>query len=93
MNPEELILNGAAVVDVRTREEFRSANVPNSINIPLNEVQSRLGELREMQGPLVLCCLSGGRSGQATAFLQQQGIECVNAGSWMDVNYVLGKAV
>ena len=33
--------------------------------------------------PLVLCCLSGGRSGQATDFLQAQGCDDVhNGGGW-----------
>jgi rhodanese-related sulfurtransferase len=43
-----------------------------------------------MAKPLVLCCLSGGRSGQATAFLQQNGVEEVyNGGGWMDVNSMI----
>ena len=33
--------------------------------------------------PLVLCCLSGNRSGQATGFLQAQGCDQVyNGGAW-----------
>jgi rhodanese-related sulfurtransferase len=36
--------------------------------------------------PLVLCCLSGGRSGQATAFLQSLGCDKVyNGGGWQEV--------
>jgi len=50
-------------------------------------VQRRLDELKNLAQPLVLCCASGGRSGQATQYLKQQGIECYNAGSWLDVNY------
>ena len=46
----------------------------------------RTEELREMQ-PLVLCCLSGGRSGQATSYLQAQGFESVyNGGGWQMVD-------
>ncbi|MCA6074802.1 rhodanese-like domain-containing protein [Fulvivirga sedimenti] len=88
---EEYILNGAPVIDVRTPQEFNGANAPGSINIPLNEVTMRLEELRSMPQPLILCCRSGNRSGQAAYYLSQQGIECYNAGSWTDVNYILSK--
>ena len=83
MNIEELINDVATtIVDVRTEGEFSEGNVSGSINIPLNEVADRIDELRGMQ-PLVLCCLSGGRSGQATDFLKAQGCNDVyNGGGW-----------
>lgn len=84
---ETLKKAGATVVDVRTREEFAGGHVAGSINIPLGEVPGRIGEFRNMQS-IVLCCASGNRSGQAALFLKQNGIECVNGGSWLDVNYV-----
>jgi rhodanese-related sulfurtransferase len=62
-------------------------NVAGSINIPLQEIQQRLEEVKNLKQPLVLCCASGNRSGMATQFLSQQGIECCNGGSWLDVNY------
>jgi phage shock protein E len=34
-----------------------------------------------------LCCASGGRSGQAEYYLSQQGVECLNGGSWLNVNF------
>jgi rhodanese-related sulfurtransferase len=86
-NVEELIKQGdATVIDVRTPAEFMGGHVPGSVNIPLQEIPSRLDELKGMKN-IVLCCASGNRSGQAAAFLEQHGIECVNGGSWMDVNY------
>ncbi|MBL7931619.1 MAG: rhodanese-like domain-containing protein [Bacteroidia bacterium] len=85
-NLEELIRSGkATVVDVRSPGEFMSGHVHKSINIPLQEIPERLEEFRSMNN-IVLCCASGNRSGQATAFLRQNGIACENAGSWLDVN-------
>ena len=83
MNLQELINDSkTTIVDVRTEGEFSEGNVNGSINIPLHEVMDRMEELQQMQ-PLVLCCLSGGRSGQATAFLQAQGCDQVyNGGGW-----------
>ncbi len=83
MTIQELIQQGAKIIDVRTAEEFKGGNVPNSINIPLNEVPQRIDDFEDIDDPIILCCLSGGRSGQATGFLQAQGIECYNGGGWM----------
>ena len=87
MNIQELINDSqTTIVDVRTEEEFSEGNVKGSINIPLHEVVDRVEELKKIQ-PLVLCCLSGNRSGQATAFLQAQGCnEVYNGGGWEIVN-------
>lgn len=78
--------NACTIVDVRSRAEFMGGHVADSINIPLQEVSARLDELKQLPQPLVLCCASGNRSGQAERYLQQQGISCVNGGSWMTVN-------
>lgn len=74
------------IVDVRTRSEYSGGHVANSLNIPLNEIQERIEELKALSQPLILCCASGGRSGQATLFLKSLGIDCENGGSWLDVN-------
>lgn len=75
------------IVDVRTTAEYRGGHVTGSINIPLQELQQRLEEVKKLPQPILLCCASGGRSGQATQFLQNHGITCENGGGWMDVNY------
>jgi len=67
--------------------EFAGGHVAGSVNIPLNEIPERMNEIRSMEQPIVLCCASGMRSGQATGFLNANGVECTNGGSWVDVNY------
>jgi phage shock protein E len=79
--------NVGTIVDVRTVEEFNSGNVTGSINIPLQEIDKRMEELKTLKQPLVLCCASGGRSGMATQKLTQLGLDVYNGGSWRDVNY------
>lgn len=94
MNIEKIVKEKqGTIVDVRTTEEFRGGNAEGSINIPLQEIERRMEELKALKQPLVLCCASGGRSGQATQYLTQQGIECCNGGSWLDVNYYQTKTV
>lgn len=83
--------NSKTVIDVRTPAEFMGGNVAGSINIPLHEIQRRVNEIKQIRQPIVLCCASGNRSGQATAFLRSNGIDCENGGSWSDVNYMLNK--
>ena len=88
MNIEKIIKEKrGTIVDVRTPGEFQGGNVPGSINIPLQEIDKRMDEIKSLKAPLVLCCASGGRSGQAFGYLSQKGIECFNGGSWLDVNY------
>lgn len=88
MNIEKIIKEQqGTIVDVRTSGEFMGGNVVGSINIPLQEIQQRMDEIKALKQPLILCCASGNRSGQATQFLLQQGLECCNGGSWLDVNY------
>ena len=75
------------VVDVRTRAEFMGGHVPGSINIPLQEILEHEVELNAMQKPIIFCCASGNRSGQASAYFKAKGMQCENGGSWMEVNY------
>jgi len=79
-------MSNSTIIDVRSPSEFMGGHVQGSINIPLQEIPQRVAEISAMQQPIVLCCASGNRSGQATQFLRQHGIECSNGGSWLDVN-------
>jgi len=78
----ELKRNGAIFVDVRSAEEFANGNAPGTINIPLQELGSRLGEIPK-SSPVVLCCASGTRSGMAKLMLRKNGYRQVyNIGTW-----------
>ncbi len=81
-NMNELKTQGALVVDVRTSGEFAQGSAPGSLNVPLDELAQRLGEL-DRDKPIILCCASGARSMYALRFLQQAGYSDVhNAGPW-----------
>jgi rhodanese-related sulfurtransferase len=73
---------GALFVDVRSSSEFVSGNAPGTVNIPLDELSKRLGEIPK-SAPVVLCCASGTRSGMAKMLLKKNGYPQVhNIGSW-----------
>lgn len=78
------------IVDVRSPAEFAGGHVEGSINIPLQEIPNRVDDLKNMPQPLILCCASGNRSGQAVHYLQNMGIPCENGGGWLDVADSLG---
>lgn len=90
MNLKTIISESSTkIIDVRTPGEFMGGHVAGSINIPLNELPSRLEEFSSTDGALVLCCASGNRSGQAAMFLKQNGFDNVyNGGPWTEVNFV-----
>lgn len=78
----ELRKSGAMFVDVRSAAEFASANAPGTINIPLQELSSRLAEIPK-SAPVVVGCASGSRSGMAKMMLKKNGYQNVyNIGSW-----------
>lgn len=79
------------IVDVRSHEEFMGGHVAGSINIPLQTITDRIEELKDFTMPLILCCTSGNRSGQAQHYLSQHGLDCYNGGSWLDVNFYQSK--
>lgn len=74
------------IVDVRTPAEFMGGHVKGSINFPLQELPDRVDEVKALPQPVLFCCASGNRSGQATNFMKSMGVECSNGGSWLNVN-------
>jgi phage shock protein E len=74
----------ATIVDVRTPEEFAQGHFDGAVNIPLDKVPERLQEFKNMSAPIVAYCRSGNRSGQAMAFLKQNGVNEVYNGGGLD---------
>ena len=73
---------GARVVDVRSAQEFNAGHVPGSVNIPLDELMSRLPEVTFWARPVITVCRSGMRSAAASEILGKAGVQAHNAGSW-----------
>ena len=73
-----LLINreNAVVLDVRDAAEFATGHIPNARNVPLAELDGRIGELNKFKNkPVVLVCQSGSRSGKALAALTKAGFE------------------
>lgn len=81
-NISNYVNNGAVIVDVRSKNEFQLASNPNSLNIPLDELNSKTKELTN-QKMIIVCCASGTRSAMAMGILKKNGIKnVINAGPW-----------
>ncbi|NLM79006.1 MAG: FAD-dependent oxidoreductase [Ruminococcaceae bacterium] len=76
--------NEPLIVDVRSIEEFAYGAAPGAINIPLDELESRLDELGARDRKIILYCASGSRSSYAVQILKACGFtNPVNGGSLM----------
>lgn len=84
----EVINNGATLIDVRSKGEFASGSVKNAVNIPLNEISSKVKSLKNKEN-IVVFCRSGMRSKQAQSILEQAGITNVfNGGSLQNMKNI-----
>ena len=73
---------GAIILDVRTPQEFSTGHIKGAVNIPVDQLASRLTELQQKGKPVITCCRSGARSAMAKASLAAAGIEVYNGGAW-----------
>jgi rhodanese-related sulfurtransferase len=60
------------IVDVREDWEREIASLPGTINIPLAGLPGETGKLPH-EGPLIVICRSGARSGRAVTWLHENG--------------------
>lgn len=64
-------------LDVRTPMEYSCGHAEGFVNIPVDELRERLGEL-DAQKPVYVMCQSGLRSYLACRILSQEGFACWN---------------
>ena len=86
-----IIKEGAVIVDVRTKKEYKSGHLRNALNIPVNVLDREAKKLVKKNKPVVLYCQSGTRSRMGTRILKSKGIEAVNGGSLWKMQKVISK--
>ncbi len=74
------------VIDVRDTEKYNNGHLENAINIPFDEFESRIDELKGYdEQNIVLICNTGNKSGKAGQILVDNGFKKVyNAEDGMD---------
>ena len=91
INFNQLLEDGAYIVDVRTPGEFNAGNIKGSTNIPLDQIQSNIKEIKKLNKVIIFCCVSGVRSGRAASIAKSRGIKVYNGGGWISLNRKLNK--
>lgn len=73
---QELLSQGAVVLDVREPAEFAAGHLPGAIHIPRGMLEFRFASVPELQRadkPLLVYCKSSGRAALATVVLHEMG--------------------
>ena len=102
ISPNEAVLcmnrEKGVVIDVSTKDEFSASHVKTSLNVPLEELETRLQAVAKNKSvPLIMVCESGTRSKSAQAVAQKLGYEKVHSlqgglKAWKEANLPISKA-
>ena len=74
---DSLDVDKVNLIDTRTEEEYYDGHAQGFVNIPLDELRERIGEI-DKEKPVYLMCQSGLRSYIATRILENCGYEAYN---------------
>lgn len=87
----QLIAQDAVVIDVRTPDEFETGHLRRATNIPVDQLQSRLGDVDALvygdnHTPIVVYCSKGSRAARAKQILEGAGhLAVINGGGYDDL--------
>ena len=82
----QLMKDGAIIIDVRTPGEYNSGHIKGATNMPLDKIKSKIKKIENLEKPVIFCCASGMRSGKATSIVKSRGIQAYNGGGWSSLN-------
>lgn len=93
INKDELISvlsqNPVKIIDVRTKEEYKEAHLPNAINYPIESLKDSLVNLDRSEN-IIVVCRSGNRSKKAKKLLLDNYFEKVyDGGKWQNIEEIL----
>ena len=87
----------ALILDIRATTEFSGGRIPKSKNIPLAEIDKRIGEIAKFKDkPVVVASGANTRAGAAMRLLKQQGFADVyqlqgGFGAWQQASLPVEK--
>ena len=63
------------IIDVRRYSEYKQGKIPNAINIPVEELEWEIEELKEnIDKPILVYCKAGHKSALACQMLEEEGL-------------------
>lgn len=78
----QLIAEGAMIVDVRHKIEYKKAHIKGSVNIPLNKINRSIPKLQKKKKVVITVSGSGMDSAAAKTQLKAAGIDVYDGGPW-----------
>ena len=94
-----LLLNhdDAAIVDIRSADQYQTNHIIGSVSLPLNEMKDKTQKLDKFKPkPIVLVCANGIDSMKASTLLIKAGLEVLilqgGIRAWRDANMPLTKS-
>lgn len=74
---QQMVEDGATLVDVRVHEEFAAEHIPGAANVPLETISRAALDEQGIRGAVILYCNSGNQSSQALEKLRNEGYNSV----------------
>lgn len=68
------------ILDVRTEKEYKMDHIKQAIHIPLDQVETKITEIKNHNKPVIVHCQSGVRSAAGAGLLRKHGVDSVNGG-------------
>jgi len=81
---DEIHKTDAFILDARTKKEFDAGHIERAVNIPLDDIRGRIGELPKDKDIWVYC-KEGKRSYFATRILRSNGYNAINISGGFDM--------
>ena len=92
MNVQDIIqTRNFTLIDVREPIELElDGSIEGAINFPLSEIESKINDLKKIDGAKIIFCKAGGRAGSAVQYLTDHGFtDLYNGGGFTMLNYML----
>ncbi|TCI79788.1 rhodanese-like domain-containing protein [Exiguobacterium sp. SH0S1] len=70
------------LIDVRETDEFAGGHIKQAKNVPLSDFSAKVDELDRTK-PIHVICAAGGRSMNASAYLDSLGFDVINVDGGM----------
>ncbi len=78
------------IIDVRSKEEYEQAHIPNALNISLQELKGKITQLDKNFQFVTACGKGGGRSADGAKLLKEFGLNaiwlCGGTNKWLNAN-------
>ena len=65
------------IIDVRSKEEYERAHIPNALNISLKELKNKISQLDKDYQFVTACGKGGGRSADGAKLLKEFGLNAI----------------